>query len=248
MAGSGPPSPGSTRRRRDGMRSWWRPAVARLARHGREGGGRLRLDVEARGGGSSAGGGWMRLVSGQRMTAARRGRPVAEEAGARRRRAAQLARSSGGAPAHSLGLAARASPWRGGSSRPRWQLGMVAGQPGCCHGGQVRRGDRTSGAPAGGAGPEQQHHRRLDSSAKEAGGGGSSSSLPVGTLGLHGAPPLLCGEFLSWIDAATRQWGKLRLPKQCHLVPGSPSAKSGEAASGWWNGGVLGQLSGVVVR
>uniref|UniRef100_A0A0E0BF65 Uncharacterized protein n=1 Tax=Oryza glumipatula TaxID=40148 RepID=A0A0E0BF65_9ORYZ len=35
-----------------------------------------------------------------------------------------------------------------------------------------------------------------------------------------------------------------RLPKQCHLVPGSPSAKSSEAAGGWWNGGVLGQLSG----
>ncbi|BAF18870.1 Os06g0176600, partial [Oryza sativa Japonica Group] len=49
-----------------------------------------------------------------------------------------------------------------------------------------------------------------------------------------------------WIEAVACQWGKLRLPKQCHLVPGSPSAKSGEAAGGWWNGGVLGQLSGVV--
>jgi hypothetical protein len=112
----------------------------------------------------------------------------------------------------------------------------------------VRRGGRTSGAPAGGAGPEQQHHRRPDGSAKGAGGGGSSSSLPVGTLGLHGAPPFLCGEFIVWIEAVACQWGKLRLPKQCHLVPGSPSAKSGEAAGGWWNGGVLGQFSGVVVR
>jgi hypothetical protein len=87
-----------------------------------------------------------------------------------------------------------------------------------------------------------------DGSAKGAGGGESSSSLPVGTLTLPGAPPLLCGEFLGWIEAAARQRGKLRLPMQCHLVPGSPLAKTGKAASGWWNRGVLGQLSGVVVR
>nr|BBF89195.1 flagelliform silk protein-like [Oryza barthii]BBF89199.1 flagelliform silk protein-like [Oryza barthii] len=80
----------------------------------------------------------------------------------------------------------------------------------------------------------------LDGSVKGAGGSGSSSSLPVGTLALPGAPPLLCGEFLGWIEAAARKRGKLRLPKQCHLVLGSPSAKTGEAAGGWWNGGVLG--------
>jgi hypothetical protein len=88
----------------------------------------------------------------------------------------------------------------------------------------------------------------LYGSVKGAGGGRSSFSLPVGTLVLLGAPPLLCGEFLGWIETAARQRGKLRMPKQCHLVPGSPSAKNGEAAGWWWNGGVLGQLSGVVVR
>uniref|UniRef100_A0A0D3FNQ4 Uncharacterized protein n=1 Tax=Oryza barthii TaxID=65489 RepID=A0A0D3FNQ4_9ORYZ len=42
--------------------------------------------------------------------------------------------------------------------------------------------------------------------------------------------------------------GKLKVPKQCHPIPGSPSARSGEAAGGWWNGGVLGQLLGMAVR
>ncbi|KAB8086751.1 hypothetical protein EE612_010271, partial [Oryza sativa] len=87
-----------------------------------------------------------------------------------------------------------------------------------------------------------------DGCAKGAGGGGSSSSLPVNTLTLPGAPPLLCGEFLSWIEVAARQRGKLRLLKQCHPIPDSPSARSGEEAGGWWNGEVLGQLSGMVVR
>uniref|UniRef100_A0A0D3FHT1 Uncharacterized protein n=1 Tax=Oryza barthii TaxID=65489 RepID=A0A0D3FHT1_9ORYZ len=83
---------------------------------------------------------------------------------------------------------------------------------------------------------------------KGAGGGGSSSSWSVGTLALPGAPPLLCGECLGWIEVAACQRGKLRLPKQCHPVPGSPLARSGKEAGGWWNGGVLGQLSGMVVR
>uniref|UniRef100_A0A0E0RA36 Uncharacterized protein n=1 Tax=Oryza rufipogon TaxID=4529 RepID=A0A0E0RA36_ORYRU len=65
-----------------------------------------------------------------------------------------------------------------------------------------------------------------DGSVKGAGGGWSSSPLPVGTLALPGAPPLLCGEFLGWIEAATRQRGKPRLPKQCHPVPGSPFVQS----------------------
>uniref|UniRef100_A0A0E0A1M8 Uncharacterized protein n=1 Tax=Oryza glumipatula TaxID=40148 RepID=A0A0E0A1M8_9ORYZ len=108
--------------------------------------------------------------------------------------------------------------------------------------GEVRRPDN------GGAGLERQCHRRLDGSAKGAGGGVSSFLLPVSTLVLPGAHPLLCGKFLGWIEAAARQRGKLRLPKQCHLVPGSPSAKTSEAAGGWWNGGVLGQLSGTVVQ
>uniref|UniRef100_A0A0E0DKV8 Uncharacterized protein n=1 Tax=Oryza meridionalis TaxID=40149 RepID=A0A0E0DKV8_9ORYZ len=47
----------------------------------------------------------------------------------------------------------------------------------------------------------------LDGSAKGAGGSGSSSSLPVSTLALLGAPPLLCGEFLGWIEAAACQRG-----------------------------------------
>jgi hypothetical protein len=84
--------------------------------------------------------------------------------------------------------------------------------------------------------PERQHRPGVgagpDGSAKGAGGGGSSSSLPVGTLALRGAPPLLCGEFLGWIEAAARQRGKLRLPKQCHPIPGSPSAKTDEEAGG----------------
>jgi hypothetical protein len=41
-----------------------------------------------------------------------------------------------------------------------------------------------------------------DGSAKGAGGSGSSSSLPACTLALPEAHPLLCGEFLCWIEAA----------------------------------------------
>nr|BBD82380.1 flagelliform silk protein-like [Oryza sativa Indica Group] len=104
----------------------------------------------------------------------------------------------------------------------------------------LRRNRSSSSVTGVGASP--------DGFVKGAGGSGSSSSLPVGTLALPGAPPLLFGEFLGWIEAAARQRGKLRLPKQCHLVLGSPSAKTSKAAGGWWNGGVLGQLSGVVVR
>jgi hypothetical protein len=248
MAGSGPPLPGSARRRREeawggatacGRGGGRRPAAARPARHWRGGGGQLWLGVEA---------------SRQRRARAADGRGSSWPVGSRRRRARggggqlSLPEAATAPPLTRSAWPPGASPWRGGSSRPRWRLGVVAGQPGCRRGGQVRRGGRTSRAPAGGAGPKQQHHWRPSGSAKGASGGGSSSSLPVGTLSLRGAPPLLCGEFLGWIEAAARQWGKLRLPKQCHLVPGSPSAKYGEAAGGWWNGGVLGQFSGVVVR
>uniref|UniRef100_A0A0D3HTX1 Uncharacterized protein n=1 Tax=Oryza barthii TaxID=65489 RepID=A0A0D3HTX1_9ORYZ len=69
-----------------------------------------------------------------------------------------------------------------------------------------RRGDREAGRRwwhqhgrhwwCGGSAQAQGN----DGCAKGAGGGGSSSSLPVGTLVLPGAPPLLCGEFLSWIE------------------------------------------------
>ncbi|BAH93837.1 Os07g0230400, partial [Oryza sativa Japonica Group] len=102
--------------------------------------------------------------------------------------------------------------------------------------GRRSQGGRVSGV---GAGP--------DGSAKGAGSGGSSFSLPVGTLTLPRAPPLLCGEFLGWIEGPACQRGKLRLPKQCHLVQCSPSARSSEEAGGWWNGRVLGQLSAMVV-
>uniref|UniRef100_A0A0E0GEI3 Uncharacterized protein n=1 Tax=Oryza nivara TaxID=4536 RepID=A0A0E0GEI3_ORYNI len=56
--------------------------------------------------------------------------------------------------------------------------------------------------PVGGAGLERHRHRRPDGSAKGAGGGGLSSSLPVGTIALPGAPPLLCGEFLGGSSSA----------------------------------------------
>uniref|UniRef100_A0A0E0NYN5 Uncharacterized protein n=1 Tax=Oryza rufipogon TaxID=4529 RepID=A0A0E0NYN5_ORYRU len=114
----------------------------------------------------------------------------------------------------------------------RGQVGGVARQPGDGGAGGLRRNRSSSSVTGVGASP--------DGSVKGADGGESSSSLPVGTLTLLGTPPLLCGEFLGWIEAAARQRGKLRMPKQCHLVPGSLSAKTGEAASGWWNGGVLG--------
>nr|BBD82326.1 flagelliform silk protein-like protein [Oryza sativa Indica Group]BBD82336.1 flagelliform silk protein-like protein [Oryza sativa Indica Group] len=122
----------------------------------------------------------------------------------------------------------------------RDQVGGRAWQPDDGGVDGLRRSRSSSSITGVGASP--------DGSVKGAGGSGSSSSLPVGTLALPGAPPLLCGEFLGWIEASTCHRGKLRLPKQCHLVLGSPSAKTGEAAGGWWNGGVLGQLSGVVVR
>uniref|UniRef100_A0A0E0MYX3 Uncharacterized protein n=1 Tax=Oryza rufipogon TaxID=4529 RepID=A0A0E0MYX3_ORYRU len=56
-------------------------------------------------------------------------------------------------------------------------------------------------------------------------------------------PPFFVG---SWIEAAGCQQGNVRMPKQCRLVPGSSLARSGEEAGEWWNGGVLGQLSGMV--
>uniref|UniRef100_A0A0E0BZH5 Uncharacterized protein n=1 Tax=Oryza meridionalis TaxID=40149 RepID=A0A0E0BZH5_9ORYZ len=156
-------------RRQGGEAAMWR------------GGGRLQLGVEARRGGSSAAG-----------ADAADGRGSTWPAQARRWRAAQPARGSSGAPAYSLGLAARRHPmarWVVQASR----LGVVARQPGCRRGSQVWRGGRTSGAPASGTGPKQQRHRRPDGSAKGASGGGSSSSLPVGTLGLLGAAPSLWG-------------------------------------------------------
>uniref|UniRef100_J3L8G9 Uncharacterized protein n=1 Tax=Oryza brachyantha TaxID=4533 RepID=J3L8G9_ORYBR len=55
--------------------------------------------------------------------------------------------------------------------------------------------------------PERQCLRHPDGCAKGAGGGGSSSSLPVSTLTLSGAPPLLCGEFLGWVEAAASSGG-----------------------------------------
>uniref|UniRef100_A0A0E0FL62 Uncharacterized protein n=1 Tax=Oryza nivara TaxID=4536 RepID=A0A0E0FL62_ORYNI len=67
-----------------------------------------------------------------------------------------------------------------------------------------------------------------DGSAKGAGGGGSSSWLSV--VGLR---RLLIS-------------GKAQAVEAMPPSPGSPPAKSGEEASGWWNGAVLRQLSGVV--
>uniref|UniRef100_A0A0E0JHL6 Uncharacterized protein n=1 Tax=Oryza punctata TaxID=4537 RepID=A0A0E0JHL6_ORYPU len=92
---------------------------------------------------------------------------------------------------------------------------------------------RPSGSPQGGFG-----------SGKGAGGGGSSSSMTVGTLSQPGAPPLICGEFLGWFKAVARQRGKLGLPKRCHLVPGSPSAKSSKEADDWQNRGTWASSQG----
>uniref|UniRef100_A0A0D9YZN9 Uncharacterized protein n=1 Tax=Oryza glumipatula TaxID=40148 RepID=A0A0D9YZN9_9ORYZ len=114
----------------------------------------------------------------------------------------------------------------------RW--GKEAGQRG-------RRRQSRSGSVSGvGAGP--------DGSATGASGGGSSFSLSVGTLDLPGAPPFLCGKFVGWIEVVACQRGKLRLPKQCHPVPDSPSVRFDEEGSGWWNEGVLSQLSRMVVQ
>nr|ABG22087.1 hypothetical protein LOC_Os12g42284 [Oryza sativa Japonica Group] len=140
------------------------------------------------------------------------------------------------------------SPWRGSavSREPPWRgQASAAGQAGCRRSaflGRVGCAARPDGARRpgdGGAGGLCRSRSSSsftgvgaspDGSVKGVGGGGSSSPLPVGTLALPGAPPLLCGEFLGWIEAATRQRGKPRLPKQCHPVPGSPFVQS-------WRGG-----------
>uniref|UniRef100_A0A0E0EQF3 Uncharacterized protein n=1 Tax=Oryza meridionalis TaxID=40149 RepID=A0A0E0EQF3_9ORYZ len=71
-----------------------------------------------------------------------------------------------------------------------------------------------------------------DGSVKGAGGGGSSSSLPVGTLAPSGAPPLFCGEFLDWIEAAARQRGEAQVAK---AMPSSPRFSFGQIwRGGWW--------------
>uniref|UniRef100_A0A0E0P321 Uncharacterized protein n=1 Tax=Oryza rufipogon TaxID=4529 RepID=A0A0E0P321_ORYRU len=66
----------------------------------------------------------------------------------------------------------------------------------------------------------------LDGSAKGAGGSGSSSSLPIGTLALLGAPPLLCGEFLGALGEnlvqflgrmTTASFGVATLPQKARL-------------------------------
>uniref|UniRef100_A0A0E0HGY6 Uncharacterized protein n=1 Tax=Oryza nivara TaxID=4536 RepID=A0A0E0HGY6_ORYNI len=120
-------------------------------------------------------------------------------------------------------------------------LASVAEQPGCQRGGQVKCGGRTMGAPvrSGSAtGGQMAVQREL---------------AAVCRLSCYQSAPSSFLELIfffagSWIEAAARQQGKLRLPKQCHLVPGSPSAKTSEAAGRWWNGGVLRQLSGTVVQ
>jgi hypothetical protein len=94
-----------------------RPAAARPARHGRGGGGRLRLDVEA---------------ARQRQARAADGRGSSWPAGSRRRRAAQPARSGRGTPAHSLGLVARRQPmarWVVQASVAARRGGQAAGMP-----------------------------------------------------------------------------------------------------------------------
>uniref|UniRef100_A0A0E0P637 Uncharacterized protein n=1 Tax=Oryza rufipogon TaxID=4529 RepID=A0A0E0P637_ORYRU len=102
-----------------GKAARWRLATARPAQHGREGGGRLRLGVEARGGGSSAAGargGWLRLVVAG---------PVAEAAGSaacpeRQRRPRSLARPGRSAPAHGAASVAAQLGGRAAGMPPRW--------------------------------------------------------------------------------------------------------------------------------
>jgi hypothetical protein len=79
--------------------------------------------------------------------------------------------------------------------------------------------------------------------AKRAGGGASFFSLPVSTLSLLELLPFFVGSF-GWVEAAAGQWRKLKRPKRCCLVPGSPLAEHGKEVGGWWDGGGLGQLSG----
>jgi hypothetical protein len=59
--------------------------------------------------------------------------------------------------------------------------------------------------------------------------------------------PFSVGSFYVGLRRQLVKRGKLRLPKQCHPVPVLLLSKAGEEAGGWWNGGVLGQLSGAVV-
>uniref|UniRef100_A0A0E0N5N2 Major facilitator superfamily (MFS) profile domain-containing protein n=1 Tax=Oryza rufipogon TaxID=4529 RepID=A0A0E0N5N2_ORYRU len=67
--------------------------------------------------------------------------------------------------------------------------------------------------------------------AKRAGGGASFFSLPVSTLSLLELLPFFVGSF-GWVEAAAGQWRKLKRPKRCCLVPGSPLAEHGERPAG----------------
>jgi hypothetical protein len=104
---------------------------------------------------------------------------------------------------------------------------------------QEGRGDQAKGVQAGGAGAGATAYPALAQAQmvvqrelESVGCLPRCRSAPSPFLELI---PFFCEEFLGW-------------PKQCYPVPGSPLAKTGEAAGGWWNGGVLGQLSGMVVR
>ncbi|EAY84996.1 hypothetical protein OsI_06358 [Oryza sativa Indica Group] len=131
-----------------------------------------------------------------------------------------------------LGAAAAAArarqPWLGVACPERQPRTLWPCAPGTGASAGCARSQSSSSVTGVGARP--------NGSVKGASGGGLSSTLPVGTLALPGAHPLLCWEFLGWIEAAACQQGKFRLPKQCHLVPGSPSAKLARRAAGV-NGG-----------
>uniref|UniRef100_A0A0E0LGB5 Factor of DNA methylation 1-5/IDN2 domain-containing protein n=1 Tax=Oryza punctata TaxID=4537 RepID=A0A0E0LGB5_ORYPU len=74
-------------------------------------------------------------------------------------------------------------------------------------GGRRRRGDQAAGGgriDVGAAGRPSGSPQGSFGSGKGAGGSGSSSSMTVSTLSLPGAPPLLYGEFLGWVEAVAR--------------------------------------------
>lgn len=142
---------------------------------------------------------------------------------------------------------------RGSSSRPPWP---VAGRPEAAAAGGVGgalflgfRCRRRGGAVGGrlgrltvveletSSGGRFRHCRSGVSAygrsgcAKRAGGGASFFSLPVSTLSLLELLPFFVGSF-GWVEAAAGQWRKLKRPKRCCLVPGSPLAEHGERPAG----------------
>uniref|UniRef100_A0A0E0QYP2 Uncharacterized protein n=1 Tax=Oryza rufipogon TaxID=4529 RepID=A0A0E0QYP2_ORYRU len=127
------------------------------------------------------------------------------------------ARSPGGSPRRGQrGSPVREQPLACGglsssAARPRWLLGVSG---------------RAAGMPP-----------RWPGEVRQPDNGGTGEWRRSGAAAPPAARWQCKGSWRRWVvflvAGSTHQRGKLRLSKQCHPVPGSPSAKTGEVAGGW---------------